>query len=156
MVPQAGINDKATIYITSLYWVFTTLSTLGYGDYFPVVRNEYIFTMAIEFMGVFLFAYMMGNINGLVQKLDDDHEEYIENEMEVLDQWLMKIDRANPKKRLDEKRVERIKNSLKTYWEKDHLIIQNNDFLHQLPVEIKSEVASNHEAHQPFVQRIYA
>ena len=30
-------QDQTTIYITSLYWVFTTLSTLGYGDYYPVV-----------------------------------------------------------------------------------------------------------------------
>lgn len=142
MVLPHGREGQGTVYITSIYWVFTTLSTLGYGDYFPVTQNEYIFTMIIEFVGVFVFAYMMGNINGLVQKLDDDHEEYIENEMEVLDQWLMKIDRANPKKRLDQKRVDRIKNSLQTYWEKDHLIIQNNDFLHQLPVELKSEVYS--------------
>ncbi len=134
--------DRTTVYITSIYWVFTTLSTLGYGDYYPVYQNEYLFTMGIEFLGVFLFAYMMGNINGLFEKLDDDHEEYIENEFEVLDQWLMKIDRANPKKRLEKERVDKIRSSLKTYWEKDHLIIQKNDFLHQLPVEIKSDVPS--------------
>lgn len=135
--------DQTTIYITSIYWVFTTLSTLGYGDYFPVTRNEYLFTMAIEFMGVFLFAYMMGNINSLIEKLDDDHDEYIENEFEVLDQWLMKIDRANPKRRLDQMRVEKIRSSLKTYWEKDHLTVQNNDFLHQLPVELKADLISH-------------
>jgi CRP-like cAMP-binding protein len=135
--------DQTTIYITSIYWVFTTLSTLGYGDYFPVVRNEYLFTMSIEFMGVFLFAYMMGNINVLIEKLDDDHNEYIENEFEVLDQWLMKIDRANPKKRLNQERVDKIRGSLKTYWEKDHSSIQKGDFLHQLPVELKSELINH-------------
>ena len=120
--------------------MFTTLSTLGYGDYFPVTIREYLYTMAIEFMGVFLFAYMMGNINGLIEKLDDDHNEYIENESELLDQWLMKIDRANPKKRLDNDLVQKIKDSLMSYWKNDHLIIQKNDFLYQLPLEIKREV----------------
>ena len=27
-------GDYSTIYITSLYWVVTTLTTVGYGDYF--------------------------------------------------------------------------------------------------------------------------
>lgn len=36
-------------------------------------------------MGVFLFAYMMGNINNLIEKLDDDVDEYLENELEKLD-----------------------------------------------------------------------
>ena len=40
--------------------------------------------MLIEFMGVFLFAYLMGNINNLIEKLDDSHEEYVENETEPL------------------------------------------------------------------------
>ena len=53
-------------YITSYYWTITTLSTLGYGDIFGFSTNEYIFTMIIEFLGIFVFAYMMGNINNLV------------------------------------------------------------------------------------------
>jgi len=46
--------------------VFTTLSTLGYGDIYGSTDKEMIFTMIIEFMGIFVFAYMMGNINNLV------------------------------------------------------------------------------------------
>lgn len=72
--------------------------------------------MVIEFMGVFLFAYMMGNINNLIEKLDDDHNEYLENELEKLDQWLMKIDRANPRKKLKREMVTAIKDALETYW----------------------------------------
>lgn len=87
--------DRQTHYITSLYWVFTTLTTLGYGDYFGLTTNELVFTMLVQFLGVFVFAYMMGNINILVEKLDDDHLEYLEIENEKLDQWLIKISRAN-------------------------------------------------------------
>jgi hypothetical protein len=35
--------------------------------------------MMVEFIGVFVFAYMMGNINMLVEKLDDNHLEYLES-----------------------------------------------------------------------------
>jgi hypothetical protein len=72
--PKAGFSTE---YITSLYWVFTTLTTLGYGDYFGTTTDEYIFTMFVEFLGVFVFAYMMGNIKILFEKLDDDHLEYL-------------------------------------------------------------------------------
>jgi len=54
------------MYITSLYWIFTTLSTLGYGDYYGWTEMEMIFTMIIEIIGIFVFAYIMGNINTLI------------------------------------------------------------------------------------------
>ena len=58
---------------------------MGYGDYFGTTMEEQIFTMMVEFLGVFVFAYMMGNINNLVEKLDDTHLEYLEIESELLD-----------------------------------------------------------------------
>lgn len=83
-------------YVASLYWVYTTLTTLGYGDFYGRTTKEMIFSIFVEFLGVFVFAYMMGNINNLIERLDDDHAEYIQNENEELDQWLIMIDRANP------------------------------------------------------------
>ena len=99
--------------------------------------------MMIEFMGVFLFAYMMGDINNLIEKLDDDHDEYLENELEKLDQWLMKIDRANPRKKLKREIVSAIKDALETYWKMDHLVVQENSFLEQLPPKIRSELINH-------------
>lgn len=131
-----------TKYITSIYWVYTTLSTLGYGDYYAGTTYEYLFTMAVQFMGVFLFAYMMGNINQLIEKLDDDHNEYIENEAELLDQWIMKVDRANPHRKLSNDLIKKIQESFKTYWKDDHTIVKKFDFINQLPVEIRHDVPS--------------
>lgn len=141
LIQQNSIEySETTTYISSIYWVFTTLSTLGYGDITPRERYEYLFTMMIEFMGVFLFAYMMGNINNLIEKLDDDHNEYLENELEKLDQWLMKIDRANPRKKLKKEMVSAIKDALETYWKMDHLVVQDNTFLEQLPPKLRDEL----------------
>lgn len=90
-------------------------------------------------MGVFLFAYMMGNINSLVEKLDDDHDEYVENEIEQLEEWLMRIDSANPKKHLTREIVHKIKDSLTTFWKLDHTIVNNENFLNQLPIDVRKE-----------------
>jgi Ion channel len=96
--------------------VFTTLTTLGYGDYYGTTTMEYIFTMFVEFLGVFVFAYMMGNINILVEKLDDDHLEYLQIENEKLDQWLIMVTRANDSRRFSEYFVDELRHRLNIYW----------------------------------------
>ena len=90
---------------------------------------------------MFLFAYMMSNINNLIEKLDDDHVEILENKSEELDQWILKIDRANRDKKLESDFVEEIKAFFKNYWQKDHTMIQNEEsFLNQMPRDLRSRV----------------
>lgn len=134
--------DDTTKYITSIYWVFTTLSTLGYGDFYPTNNEEYLFTILVEFMGVFIFAYIMGNINSLIANIDGDQNEYIGAMIENLEDWMMRIDTANPQRHLPPKLIEKIKDGLKTYWELDHQIIQEDTFYKELPGPIKKELVN--------------
>ena len=55
--------NPVTKYITSIYWVVTTLTTVGYGDYKGFTSSEYIVTMIVEFIGILFFSIMMGSIN---------------------------------------------------------------------------------------------
>lgn len=41
-------HDSATIYITSLYYILQTITTVGYGDYTGSTRYEYLFAMVLE------------------------------------------------------------------------------------------------------------
>jgi hypothetical protein len=58
--------DEKTKLITSMYWVITTLTTVGYGDFKGYHMIEYIYQMMVEFLGIALFSFLMGSINSIV------------------------------------------------------------------------------------------
>ena len=48
-----------------MYWVVTTLTTVGYGDFKGYTPVEYGFQMLIEFLGIGVFSFLMGAISAL-------------------------------------------------------------------------------------------
>ena len=57
-----GMNAKDLLYqvSTSLYFSLTTLSTVGYGDFYPISSIEMILGVITMLLGVFFFSYIMG------------------------------------------------------------------------------------------------
>jgi len=43
-----------------IYYASTSLSTVGFGDYYPVSNPERLFTVFILLFGVMIFSYIMG------------------------------------------------------------------------------------------------
>jgi len=65
--------DRRTSYITSLYWAFTTLTTVGFGDIVPSTNIERLFAMFVMLMGSVIYATIFGNVSLLVQNFDKQH-----------------------------------------------------------------------------------
>lgn len=63
-------NDEQ--YLRSLYWVVTTMSTIGYGDYHPDHESniQIAFTIVLQLVGVGMFSYIIANVSNLVSNLD--------------------------------------------------------------------------------------
>ena len=64
--PNFKKYEPVQVYIFSLYWVFTVLTTVGYGDYAGSNTREFIFSITLEFCGLTFFALLTGLITPLV------------------------------------------------------------------------------------------
>ena len=53
------------------YFSFTSLSTVGFGDYNPRSNPERLFTCIMLMFGVAVFSYIMGNFIELINKMGD-------------------------------------------------------------------------------------
>jgi hypothetical protein len=62
---QQPLPDRTSKYITAIYWTVTTLATVGYGDVKGRTSTEYIYNMAVEFLGIAFFSYTMSSVQSL-------------------------------------------------------------------------------------------
>lgn len=116
-------EDLVNLYITAIYWVTTTLTTVGYGDVKSQIRNEYVYTMFTEFVGIGFFSFIMGSINTVLLADVGETDEIVEK-IDQVDIWLVALDNAKKEKSLPNV----LYNSIKEYI-KNQLIWDNNRIL---------------------------
>ena len=64
---DANVEDY---YISSLYWAFTTMTTVGYGDLTPQTGTERTYSIIVMILGATVFGYIVGNVSQMVGRLD--------------------------------------------------------------------------------------
>jgi CRP-like cAMP-binding protein len=64
---EVGINegDTGEQYVAALYWAFTTMTTVGYGDIHPQNSHERFFAIMTMISGAITFGYVVGTIAAL-------------------------------------------------------------------------------------------
>jgi CRP-like cAMP-binding protein len=63
-------SDTTTLYITSIYFVFTTLTTVGYGDIVAFTTEERIFALIIMSFGSAFYSYTISNLSTIMASID--------------------------------------------------------------------------------------
>lgn len=67
---QSWNKSQTLQYLTALYWAFTTLTTVGYGDITAYLPLECVIAIFIQVLGVSLFGYIVGNLASIISSED--------------------------------------------------------------------------------------
>ena len=57
-------------YITSMYWAFTTMSAVGYGDITPQTSDEMVIVIICMITSCGTFAYIVNRIGSVVMEFN--------------------------------------------------------------------------------------
>lgn len=120
--------------------MLTSLSTVGYGDYYPISNVERILSIFIMIFGVTFFSYFIGVISNYDQKrLTPDKSNDLNN-------WLTLLTRFTNHKPLPAQLVNRIESHFSFFWANNRLanISREDAFMATLPRSIKRAIMINY------------
>jgi hypothetical protein len=128
--------------ISVVYWAFTTLSTVGYGDFTPVSNLERIFGSFVILFGIAIFSIIMGNF---IEMLMEFKVVTAENEDNTnLSKWFGLLARFNKGRPLTRELSQKIENYFDYYWAQDRNYGMKGEtdqrFLSELPKNIRINV----------------
>ena len=144
---EYGLGERSKLEVCSgmIYYAFTTLSTVGFGDFHPKNNTERALTSMILLFGVIVFSYLTGNFLELVngyQVLLWENEDG-----ENLSRFfglLAKYNNGQPLKRVF---IDEIESYFEFYWAHDKqasLALESDlRFFDELPREIQQEIFKN-------------
>uniref|UniRef100_A0A4W6E5T2 Potassium voltage-gated channel, subfamily H (eag-related), member 2a n=1 Tax=Lates calcarifer TaxID=8187 RepID=A0A4W6E5T2_LATCA len=61
-----SIRDK---YVTALYFTFSSLTSVGFGNISPNTNSEKIFSICVMLIGALMYASIFGNVSAIIQRL---------------------------------------------------------------------------------------
>lgn len=112
---RSNINQA----ILSTYYAFTTLSTVGFGDYHPWSEEERILCAFVLMWGVSIFSYIMGTF---IQIIED--QRILENDLDDgdnLSRFISVLTNYNYRKPLNKKFKKKLETYFKYKWNNDPL-----------------------------------
>lgn len=88
MLAIEGQNPDSNIQTASdaLWWAFVTISTVGYGDHYPITLEGKLLASGIIICGVGIFGMISGLITSLIASPSDTQNQRSENKEKLLEQ----------------------------------------------------------------------
>jgi len=133
--------DEFSSMITAIYFYFTTLTTVGFGDIFPVLLEERIMMIILEFFGIGLFSYVLSEIIHNVHEFAVSYECKMNERREALREWIQKRDIARNNFEKDFKPGPKIENYFLFEWRFNYKnMIDENVFFKNMSLDTEMTV----------------
>lgn len=133
-----GVNNLLNaplgdLYVNSLYFSVTTMSTIGYGDIVPGTKNEKITGIAIMIVSSIVFGYILSSIGSLIIEISN-YSTDAKEKMRLISKYMSE-------KGLNKETQNRIKKYLEYYLGKENSMkTEGNEILHFLSESLKEEI----------------
>lgn len=79
-------SDILTLYISGLYWAFTTFATIGYGDIYAVTNSEMVFAMIWMIFSTHSYGFTISTLLGFLQSIDT-RDKALLNKLAIIDEF---------------------------------------------------------------------
>ena len=135
-----GNDEFGKIYTCALYYIISTLTTVGYGDISTYTCGERIFGIIILIFGILGYSYSLTNVSNYVEKMKSKSEEYAEKK-----KFLDDLQRGN---NLNLDVYQKILKHLK--YQETHKL-DKNIILDSLPLGLRNTLLL--EIYKPIIQR---
>jgi len=125
--------------------MLTTLSTVGYGDFYPLTNIERIICVVVMLFGVAFFSYIMGRFIEILEEFNSE-KTGTENDESALKNWFTVLARFKKNKMVSKKLRGKIQSYFEYYWKHDRLsaIKADNEYMKALPRSIKKMIMINY------------
>ena len=137
-VVRAGLGDQpeASQYIASVYWAFTTLATVGYGDIAAGTDMERIFSIIWMLFGIGFYSFTIGSLTSMLSDLDSRN-----NELTVK---LNAVDQIAREARLGSSVKFRLRRAIRLHMKKTELDSGDKQLMFDsLPKKLRYQVSMN-------------
>mmetsp|Transcript_9853 Transcript_9853/g.14916 ORF Transcript_9853/g.14916 Transcript_9853/m.14916 type:complete len:180 (-) Transcript_9853:1524-2063(-) len=139
--PQKESNSKM---IALTYFAFTSLSTVGLGDYHPVADLERFLGSFILLFGVAITSFIMENLNNMIVQLNSIQKNFEENDK--LSLFLGTMEKFNGDRPYTEARQQQILGYFEHRWQSNKNFAistqEDVDLLVQLPQMVQNQIYS--------------
>ena len=78
-------DSYSTIYLSSIYFLIATITSVGYGDISGYSRNEYIFQIFLLIIGIIAYSWLISSISNYVRESNKDLE-YFLSKVKILEE----------------------------------------------------------------------
>ncbi len=126
-------EGRGMSYLLSIYWVVTSVTTIGFGDIVPGNTSEYIFALFAMLIGASLFAYVIATGASLISSLNLSKVSFW-NRVDTVESYL----RA---RKIDRSVGEEVRRYYEYLWD-SHGTLREDTLLSDLPAPLRLDVMS--------------